>query len=208
VDVPRLVLASASPARRKLLDAAGIDCEVLVSGVDEATVEASRPEVLSAALARMKAEAVAERLRSTGRGDEHLLVLGCDSVLYFAGDILGKPEDAAEATRRWRAMRGGKGVLHTGHCMIDMATGRHAEGTAATTVHFADIDDTEIAAYIASGEPLAVAGAFTIDGLGAPFVTGVEGDPGTVIGLSLPLLREMLTEVGVRVTDLWRPTTI
>ena len=208
MDVPRLVLASASPARRKLLDAAGIDCEVLVSGVDEATVEASRPEVLSAALARMKAEAVAERLRSTGRGDEHLLVLGCDSVLYFAGDILGKPEDAAEATRRWRAMRGGKGVLHTGHCLIDMATGRHAEGTAATTVHFADIDDTEIAAYIASGEPLEVAGAFTIDGLGAPFVTGVEGDPGTVIGLSLPLLREMLTDVGVRVTDLWRPTTI
>lgn len=208
MDVPRLVLASASPARRKLLDAAGIDCEVLVSGVDETTVEASRPEVLSTALARMKAEAVAERLRSTGRGDEHLLVLGCDSVLYFAGDILGKPEDATEATGRWRAMRGGKGVLHTGHCLIDMATGRHAEATAATTVHFADIDDIEIAAYIASGEPLAVAGAFTIDGLGAPFVTAVEGDPGTVIGLSLPLLREMLAELGVRITDLWRPTTI
>lgn len=208
MDVPRLVLASASPARRKLLDAAGIDCEVLVSGVDETMVEASRPEVLSTALARMKAEAVAERLRSTGRGDEHLLVLGCDSVLYFAGDILGKPEDATEATGRWRAMRGGKGVLHTGHCLIDMATGRHAEATAATTVHFADIDDIEIAAYIASGEPLAVAGAFTIDGLGAPFVTAVEGDPGTVIGLSLPLLREMLAELGVRITDLWRPTTI
>lgn len=208
MDVPRLVLASASPARRKLLDAAGIDCEVLVSGVDETMVEASRPEVLSTALARMKAEAVAERLRSTGRGEEHLLVLGCDSVLYFAGDILGKPEDAIEATGRWRAMRGGKGVLHTGHCLIDMATGRHAEATAATTVHFADIDDIEIAAYIASGEPLAVAGAFTIDGLGAPFVTAVEGDPGTVIGLSLPLLREMLAELGVRITDLWRPTTI
>jgi septum formation protein len=208
VDVPRLVLASASPARRKLLDAAGIDCEVLVSGVDETMVEASRPEVLSTALARMKAEAVAERLRSTGRGEEHLLVLGCDSVLYFAGDILGKPEDAIEATGRWRAMRGGKGVLHTGHCLIDMATSRHAEATAATTVHFADIDDIEIAAYIASGEPLAVAGAFTIDGLGAPFVTAVEGDPGTVIGLSLPLLREMLAELGVRITDLWRPTTI
>ncbi len=206
VDVPRLVLASASPARRKLLDAAGIDCDNLISGVDESTVEASRPEVLSATLARMKAEAVALRLRSSGRGGDHLLVLGCDSVLHFNGENLGKPADAAEATRRWRTMRGGKGVLHTGHCLIDTRTGRQVEANASTTVHFADVDDEEIDAYVASGEPLSVAGAFTIDGLGAPFVAGIEGDAGTVVGLSLPLLRTMLAEHGIRITDIWRPT--
>lgn len=206
MDVPRLVLASASPARRRLLDAAGIDCDVLISGLDESTVEANRPEVLSVTLARMKAEAVALRLRSSGRTSDHLLVLGCDSVLHFNGENLGKPADAAEATHRWRAMRGGKGVLHTGHCLIDVNSGRQVEAGAATTVHFADIDDDEIDAYVATGEPLAVAGAFTVDGLGAPFIAGVEGDQGTVIGLSLPLLRTMLAELGIRITDLWRPT--
>jgi septum formation protein len=204
------VLASASPARRKLLDAAGIDCEVLVSGVDESTVDASRPDTLSITLARLKAEAVAHRLIATGEaatGDgPRLLVLGCDSVLHFDGQILGKPADAADATRRWRAMRGGEGTLHTGHCLIDVNAGTQVESGAATTVHFADIDDDEIDAYVATGEPLAVAGAFTVDGLGAPFIAGVEGDQGTVVGLSLPLLRTMLADLGVRITDLWRPT--
>jgi septum formation protein len=210
VDRPRLVLASASPARRKLLEAAGIDCEVLVSGIDESTVDASKPEALSLTLARLKAQAVARRLVATGRAatadGPRLLVLGCDSVLDLNGHILGKPADAADATRRWQAMRGGKGVLHTGHCLIDVHAGKQVEAGAATTVHFADIDDDEIDAYVATGEPLAVAGAFTVDGLGAPFIVGVEGDQGTVIGLSLPLLRTMLADLGVRITDLWRPT--
>jgi septum formation protein len=210
VDRPQLILASASPARRKLLDAAGIDCEVLVSGVDESTVDASKPDTLSITLARLKAQAVAHRLVATGQAattdGPRLLVLGCDSVLHFDGQNLGKPTDAADATRRWRAMRGGKGVLHTGHCLIDVNSDRQVEAGAATTVHFADIDDDEIDAYVATGEPLAVAGAFTVDGLGAPFISGVEGDQGTVIGLSLPLLRTMLADLGVRITDLWRPT--
>jgi septum formation protein len=224
----RLVLASASPARRRLLEAAGIGVRVIVSGVDESAVEASRAETLCVVLARMKAEAVVARLgtgpasafgeavdphRGAGPayGDgahepaERILVLGCDSVLVFDGEILGKPADAGEAVRRWRAMRGGKGVLHTGHCLIDPAHDRRVEAGAATTVHFADIDDGEIDAYVGSGEPLAVAGAFTIDGLGAPFVTGIEGDAGTVIGLSLPLLRTMLADLDVRISDLWRP---
>jgi septum formation protein len=165
---------------------------------------------LSITLARLKAQAVAQRLVATGQAPTadgpRLLVLGCDSVLHFDGHILGKPVDAADATRRWRAMRGGKGVLHTGHCLIDVGAGKQVEAGAATTVHFADIDDDEIDAYVATGEPLAVAGAFTVDGLGAPFVAGVEGDQGTVIGLSLPLLRTMLADVGIRITDLWRPT--
>jgi len=185
---------------------------VLVSGVDESTVDASKPEALSITLARLKAQAVVHRLVATGRAatadGPRLLVLGCDSVLHFDGHILGKPADAAEATRRWRAMRGGKGVLHTGHCLIDVSAGKQVEAGVATTVHFADIDDDEIDAYVATGEPLAVAGAFTIDGLGAPFIAGVEGDHGTVIGLSLPLLRTMLADLGVRITDLWRPTLI
>jgi septum formation protein len=205
VNVPRLVLASASPARRTLLYAAGIDVEVMVSGVDENAVDAGTPDALSQTLARLKAEAVADRLRASGRGGEPLLVLGCDSVLYFDGRILGKPASADEARRRWQAMRGDKGVLHTGHCLVELRTGRRAEAATATTVHFADVSDTEIDAYIASGEPLHVAGAFTIDGLGAPFVAGIEGDHGTVVGLSLPALRTLLAAHGMPIVDLWRP---
>jgi septum formation protein len=207
VDGPRLVLASASPARRALLDAAGIDCEVMVSGIDESTVEASRPETLSVALATLKAQAVVKHLRTGGRAHEPLLILGCDSVLFLDGRILGKPMDAADAVRRWRAMRGRTGVLHTGHCLIDGTTGQQVAAGAATTVHFAAVDDDEIDAYVATGEPLAVAGAFTVDGRGAPFVSGIEGDQGTVVGLSLPLLRTMLAELGVRIVDLWRSTS-
>jgi nucleoside triphosphate pyrophosphatase len=217
VDRPRIVLASASPARRKLLAAANIDAAVMVSGVDESMVESDRAETLSLTLARMKANAVADRLRAGDRSTDparsalpggadggDLLVLACDSVLAFDGEILGKPADAAEATRRWRAMRGGKGVLHTGHCLVSLATGRHAEASAATTVHFADLDDAEIDAYVRTGEPLEVAGAFTIDGIGGPFITALEGDHGTVVGLSLPTLPRLLAEHGIRLTDLWR----
>ncbi|TWH68361.1 septum formation protein [Micromonospora olivasterospora] len=197
----RLVLASASPARRKLLQAAGIEPDVLVSGVDESQVVSEHPEDLCLELARLKAQAVLDRLRSSP--DERTLVLGCDSVLGFDGEILGKPADAADATRRLKRMRGRSGVLHTGHCLIDVSSASRAEAVASTTVHFGDIGDDEIAAYVATGEPLAVAGSFTIDGLGGAFVAGIEGDPGTVVGLSLPLLRRLLGELDLRITDLW-----
>ncbi|WFE63930.1 Maf family protein [Micromonospora sp. WMMD714] len=197
----RLVLASQSPARRKLLHAAGIEPDVLVSGVDESQVVADRAEDLCLELARMKAQAVADRLRPTP--DERTLVLGCDSVLAFDGEILGKPADAADATRRWGRMRGRSGVLHTGHCLVDEVHEARVEAVASTVVRFADVTDEEIAAYVATGEPLAVAGAFTIDGLGGAFLDGIEGDPGTVIGLSLPLLRRLLGDLGLSITDLW-----
>lgn len=201
---PRLVLASASPARRSSLAAAGIDAEVLLSGVDESSVGATRPETLCAVLARLKAQAVAERLRH-GPGSTHrVLVLGCDSVLAFDGEALGKPVDAAEAVARWRRMRGRDGVLCTGHALVEVESGRTAEAVATSRVYFAEVSDGEIDAYVATGEPLAVAGAFTIDGFGSPFVERVDGDPGTVIGLSLPLLRRLLAELGVPITALWR----
>lgn len=194
----RLVLASASPARLSTLRAAGIEPSVVVSGVDESTVVEGRPGALACRLAELKALAVAHQL---GGGAD--LVLGCDSVLELDGEVLGKPVDADDARRRWRAMRGGQGVLHTGHCLVDLAVGRALTRAAATVVRFADVTDDEIDAYVATGEPLQVAGAFTIDGLGGAFVTGVEGDPHNVVGLSLPLLRDMVRELGFRWTDLW-----
>lgn len=202
----RLVLASASPARRQSLAAAGIDVEVVVSGVDESSVDATRPETLCAVLARLKAQAVVERLRhGHGPGQpEGALVLGCDSVLAFQGETLGKPADEADAVSRWRRMRGDEGVLYTGHALVEAGSGRSAEAVAQTRVHFAEVSDDEIEAYVATGEPLAVAGAFTIDGLGGPFVDRIDGDPGTVIGLSLPLLRRLLAELDTPITALWR----
>ena len=132
------------------------------------------------------------------------LVLGCDSVLGFEGEILGKPADAAQAIKRWQAMRGRTGVLHTGHHLIDLAGTRHAEGVASTVVQFADISDEEVETYVATDEPLHVAGAFTIDGRGGAFVDRIEGDHGNVIGLSLPLLRRLLADLEVPITALWR----
>ncbi|MBW6433159.1 Maf family nucleotide pyrophosphatase [Actinoplanes hulinensis] len=198
--VYRLVLASASPARRALLTGAGIDAEVVVSGVDESVVEADDAYSTSLALARMKARTVAAALPA----DPGALVLGCDSVLAFEGEVLGKPADAAEAAERWLAMRGKSGVLHTGHHLTGLVSGLQAEAVGMTTVHFADVSDAEIEAYVASGEPLHVAGAFTLDGRGGAFVERIEGDPGNVIGLSLPLLRRLLADMGVPITSLWR----
>lgn len=194
----RVVLASASPARLRTLRAAGLDPEVVVSGVPEDDVTGV-PAHVALELARRKARAVAA---TVGPG---ALVIGCDSVLDVDGHALGKPADPDDALARWRSMRGRSGVLVTGHCVIDTATGREVGDVAGTTVRFGAPDDEEVAAYVATGEPLAVAGAFTIDGLGGWFVDGVDGDPGTVVGLSLPLLRRLLGELDLRITDLWQP---
>ncbi|HWC23367.1 MAG TPA: Maf family protein [Flexivirga sp.] len=198
-----LILASASPARLATLRSAGVEPEVIVSDVDEpaalARAEAGLGEPLGTddvalLLARAKCEAVAAGT------DADALVLGCDSVLEFDGDTLGKPADAAEATARWQRMRGRSGTLHTGHWLVDArdtSTGATFGVVASTVVHFADLTDAEIESYVATGEPLHVAGAFTIDGLGGPFVRRIEGDHHNVVGLSLPVLRDMLGEVGV-----------
>lgn len=198
----RFVLASASPARLATLRSAGVHPRVVVSGVDESQVDDPDAAVVAARLAELKARAVA----ATADPADTAWVLGCDSVLAFDGEVLGKPDDAADATVRWKRMRGGSGVLHTGHCLVDVATGREVLRAAATVVHFADVSDAEVAAYVASGEPLHVAGAFTVDGLGGAFVRGMEGDPHNVVGISLPVVREMFAEVGVRWTDLWAST--
>lgn len=174
---------------------------MLVSGVDESLVASDRADELCLELARLKAQAVLTRLRPAQ--NQRTLVIGCDSVLDFDGQILGKPADGTDAIRRWGRMRGRSGVLHSGHCLIDVAADRRAEAVAATTVHFAAVSDEEITTYVNTGEPLAVAGAFTIDGLGGPFVERIEGDPGTVVGLSLPLLRRLLAELDLQITDLW-----
>ena len=192
----RLILGSASPARLATLRSAGIHPEVMVSGVDESTVTTPDPVGLAVELATRKARAVAETVSDA-------IVIGCDSVLELGGEIHGKPLDADEATIRWRAMRGRSGVLHTGHCLIDTRTGAEVARSADTTVHFADLTNDEIDAYVATGEPLLVAGGFTLDGLGGAFVTGIEGDPHTVVGISLPLLRTMFAELGFSWTDLW-----
>jgi septum formation protein len=195
------VLASASPARLATLRHAGLDPVVVVSGVDESQLDGLPPVELALQLAELKCGAVAERDDLPADA----LVLGCDSVLELDGAALGKPGDAAEAVRRWQRMRGRSGVLRTGHCLRDTATGRVAAATASTTVHFAEVDDDEIAAYVATGEPLWVAGAFTVDGLGGAFVRGIEGDHHNVVGVSLPLLRDLAGELGHTWTSLWTP---
>jgi septum formation protein len=197
--VTPLVLASQSPARLATLRAAGIEPVVVVSGVDEDQLGPLPPAELALQLAELKCAAVAAR-EDLPRS---ALVLGCDSVLELDGEALGKPGTAEEATQRWRSMRGRSGVLLTGHSLRDTTNGHVASATAMTTVHFADVSDDEIAAYVATGEPLHVAGAFTIDGLGGAFVTRVEGDHHNVVGVSLPLVRELVEELGHRWTELW-----
>ncbi|MET8801929.1 nucleoside triphosphate pyrophosphatase [Streptomyces sp. NPDC004546] len=196
----RLILASQSPARLGLLRQAGLAPEVIVSGVDEDAITAPTPAELALALAEAKASVVAAK-----PGVQGALVIGCDSVLELDGQALGKPADAEEATARWKAMRGRAGTLQTGHCIWDTTAKRYVSGTASTVVLFGDPSDEEIAAYVASGEPLYVAGAFTLDGRSAPFIEGIEGDHGNVIGISLPLVRRLLAELGVGITELWSP---
>ena len=198
----RLVLASASPARLATLRSAGLDPEVVVSGVDESGIEARTPAALTAELARLKAEAVDTTLVLDGRTT---VLVGCDSLLEVDGQPFGKPWSAAVAAERWRRMRGRSGVLHTGHHVVVHADGgrevRHAVGS--TRVAFAELTDAEIEAYVATGEPLEVAGAFTVDGLGGAFVERIEGDHHNVVGISLPLLRKLLAELGVAWPSLW-----
>ncbi len=196
----RLVLASASPARLSLLRQAGLTPEVVVSGVDESAVSAPRVAEQVALLAAAKAADVAKR-------ETDALVIGADSLLEFNGTPLGKPADAAVARERWRRMAGRSGILHTGQALFDVRDGAVASrdiAVASTVVYFASPTPQELEAYLATGEPLAVAGAFTLDGLGAPFVRRVEGDPAAVVGLSLTVLRTQLAKRGLAITDLWR----
>jgi septum formation protein len=196
----RLVLASQSPARLQLLRAAGLNPEVVVSGVDETAVTAPRVSELVALLASAKAAAVAA-------DQTDALVVGADSVLEFRGQALGKPADVADARLRWQRMSGRSGVLHTGQAVFDVRDGAVTSrdvGVSSTVVHFASPTPAELEAYLATGEPLQVAGAFTLDGLGAPFVRRIEGDPSAVIGLSMPLLRAQLANLGVPLTELWQ----
>lgn len=209
----RVCLASTSPARLMLLRQAGIEPLTLSPDVDEdalATAAEERmgplaPADLVLLLARAKAAAVAERLAAEGDFDG--IVIGGDSMFALGDRVYGKPYTAEEATRRWREMRGATGVLHSGHSVFRVAPGAapvEATAVADAAVTFADdVSEEEIAAYVASGEPLHVAGAFTVDSLGGAFITRVEGDPSTVVGMSLSTVRRLTADLGVRWTDLW-----
>ncbi|HEY4018808.1 MAG TPA: Maf family nucleotide pyrophosphatase [Pseudonocardiaceae bacterium] len=207
----RLVLASASPARLAVLRAAGVEPVVHVSGVDEDAAAASltdpTPADLVAALAKAKADAVVPAIAAA---HPDAVVVGCDSMLVMAGpngrEVVGKPHTEDVARTRWAAMAGTTGELVTWHAVIRLVDGRQdrqAIGVEGTTVRFASPSAAELDAYLATGEPLAVAGAFTLDGLGGWFVNGIDGDPSSVIGISLPLTRKLLGEVGVSVVELW-----
>lgn len=207
----RLVLASTSPARLALLRAAGIEPQTLPPWVDEEAAVAAEelrrgaplpPEELVQLLARAKAEAVAAAL-----GEDDALVLGGDSAFAFGGVTHGKPHTPEAALARWRVQRGGTGVLHSGHWLVDARTGQGSGEAARAAVRFAaDLTDEEVAAYVESGEPLSVAGAFTIDGLAGPFIEHVEGDPSTVVGLSLSVLRRLVVGTGTPWPSLWNMT--
>ncbi len=205
----RLVLASASAGRLRVLRQAGVDPLVRVSGVDEDAIVArlgsgAAPDEVVRALAAAKAERVAVGLADSVATD--CVVVGCDSLLSVDGRLCGKPGSADAAVDQWRLMGGRSGRLHTGHCLLRLRNGAitHREvESACTTVRFAVPADADLQAYVAHGEPLQVAGGFTLDGLGGWFVDGIDGDPANVIGISLPLLREMLSHAGLSVTTLW-----
>lgn len=197
----RLVLASASPARKRALIDAGIRPVVQVSGVDEEALAASLAGLAVPELALRLAQAKARDVATHFAGDDDVLVVGCDSIFELDGEALGKPLRVDVATERIRRMAGRSGTLHTGHwvCFGSTEIGR----TTSTTVSFAPMSEHEIAAYVATGEPLNVAGSFTLDGRSAPFVEGIVGDPSNVIGISLPTLRLLVQELGVTWPALW-----
>ena len=202
--MPRFILASRSPARLKTLRAAGIEPEVIVSDVDEEALEASMPHATPAELAQVLATAKAVDVAA--KVEDGALIVGCDSVFELDGIAYGKPSTPAVAKERWQQMMGRAGTLHTGHHIIDKATGATASATASTVVHLGRMTEQEMDDYLATGEPLQVAGGFTLDAFGSAFVTGVEGDPSNVVGISLPTLRQLLAQLGVRWTTLWYAT--
>ena len=194
--MPKFVLASASPARLKLLRMAGIEPIVQTSYFDESQIQIDYTEDLVNTLAFKKAEIVAKSHSSS-------LVLGCDSVLAIEGEIYGKPENPSVAIERWRQMRGKVGLLYTGHALMDTSQQTQLIKCGITEVHFADIDDDAIEAYVATGEPLKCAGSFALEGKGGVFVEKIVGCHTNVIGLSLPLLRQMLEEMGYQISNFW-----
>jgi septum formation protein len=213
MPIPKFVLASASPARRQLLQGAGIEPVVIKSNFDESQVtivspakaaprksslvQVSNPLELVQTLAYYKAKTVVSQL------EEPALILGCDSVLVLAGEVFGKPTDAAEAIARWQQMRASFGELYTGHALIDLSQNTTLVRYQVTGVYFADISDRQIQAYVATGEPLQCAGGFALEGKGGIFVDKLEGCHTNVIGLSLPLLRQMLSALGYDISDFW-----
>jgi septum formation protein len=202
---PRLVLASQSPARLQVLRNAGIEPIVLVSGVDEEAIEAAMPEATPAELCLALARAKAEQVARNYPEQSHQIIVGCDSVLDVDGQAFSKPSSPQQARERWQQMFDRSPVLRTGHWVIyrDQAVG----AVANTVVHMSRLTEEEMDAYLATGEPLQVAGGFTLDALGGAFVAGIEGDPSNVIGLSLPTLRALLVQLGFTWTSLWRGST-
>ncbi|BAZ80412.1 Maf family protein [Sphaerospermopsis kisseleviana CS-549] len=197
MNIPDFILASASPARRRLLQTVGIEPIVKASDFDESQIQISEPKALVEILAKCKAETIAPEFPSG-------LVMGCDSVLAIDGQIYGKPENAEVAIARWNLMQGNFGDLYTGHVLIDNTQNRTVVKCQITRVYFGKMSDRAIAAYVQTGEPLKCAGAFALEGFGSLFVEKIEGCHSNVIGLSLPLLRQMLAELGYEVTDFWQ----
>lgn len=196
---PRLVLASASPARRALLRSAGLEPEVIVSNVVEDEIDHLSPIEAVKDLAVRKAGAVAKSPDA-----RNSVVIGCDSLLEFEGEAWGKPSSPAETRDRWKRMRGSEGLLHTGHCLIDTKTDRLASATDTALVRFGNPTDAEIERYARTPEALAVAGPFTLEGMSAPWIDSIDGNYGTITGISIPMLRHLLAELGFQIIDFWR----
>ncbi|WP_414546349.1 Maf family protein [Nostoc sp. CCY0012] len=197
MKTPPFVLASASPARLRLLQTVGIEPIVKPSDFDESQIQIDDPAQLVQTLAQRKAETVVPQFESA-------LIMGCDSVLSMNGEIYGKPADAAEAIARWQLMQGKFGDLYTGHVLIDLCQNRTLVRCQMTRVYFAHMSDRTIQAYVATGEPLKCAGAFALEGFGSLFVEKISGCHSNVIGLSLPILRQMIEEIGYNITDFWQ----
>jgi septum formation protein len=190
--MPRIVLASASTSRRRLLESAGLKPTIMVSHVDEETdfFNSMSPSDMVIALAITKAHTIREQI------DFPAIIIGCDSTFEFQGQSLGKPGTSAVAIERASRVRGNSGLLHTGHCIIDTEKGKEISSIVTTKVTFDDMSDAEIADYVASGEPLHVAGGFTLDGFSSPFIPLIEGDYTNVVGISMPFVRQAFKQLG------------